>query len=112
MNIQPADLTADGLLTEEAFERLMRPVTRPGTDHGDGWPYELTLDQPLANVWTVVEGDDDGLYACKGYHVVNRVYYLVTEEPWTDETPDGVWFASDPLADCDHAVLSKCPHYS
>jgi hypothetical protein len=33
-------------------------------------------------VWTMVDGDD-GMYLEAGYHLVNRIYYIITNEEWT-----------------------------
>lgn len=30
-------------------------------------------------IWTMVDGDD-GMYLINGYHLVNRIYYVVTNE--------------------------------
>ncbi len=35
-------------------------------------------------VWTLVEGDTGKWYVVDGYHLVNRVGYLVTKEPYGD----------------------------
>jgi len=32
-------------------------------------------------VWTLVDGDE-GMYICNGYHLVNRVGYFITEQPY------------------------------
>ena len=32
-------------------------------------------------VWTVVEGES-GLWITNGYHLVNRVHYFITQEPY------------------------------
>jgi hypothetical protein len=37
-------------------------------------------------VWTMVEGDNGRWYIVDGYHVVNRVGYLVTDAPCTSHT--------------------------
>lgn len=36
-------------------------------------------------VWTIIDGDDESLWIVAGYHLVNRMGYLITEEPWQDE---------------------------
>lgn len=47
------------------------------------------------HLWTIVDGDDGGMYALSGVHYVNRIGYLVTEEAWDVET-EAVWHeASD-----------------
>lgn len=30
-------------------------------------------------VWTMIDGDD-GMYLVQGYHLVNRIYYVITNE--------------------------------
>lgn len=51
---------------------------------GDHFDFEQTKKYPLRQVWTVVEGDTDGWWCLTGYHVVNRLFYLVSEQEWTD----------------------------
>lgn len=34
------------------------------------------------HVWTIIEGDNDKMYASAGYHIVNRFGYIITEQPW------------------------------
>lgn len=51
----------------------------------DQWEHEDVKDLPVNQVWTVVEGDNGKLYACPGFHLVNKLHYVVTEEPWTEE---------------------------
>jgi hypothetical protein len=55
--------------------------------------FEEVKDRPLHTVWTVVEGDNGKLYASTGFHVVNKLYYVVTAEEWTeeDESIDYKW---------------------
>lgn len=55
--------------------------------------HEEVKDLPLNQVWTVVEGDNGKLYAITGFHIVNKLHYVVTEEPWTeeDESIDYKW---------------------
>jgi hypothetical protein len=36
-------------------------------------------------VWTMVEGDDESWVIVAGLHYVNRIYYILTEQPWTAE---------------------------
>ena len=36
-------------------------------------------------LWTAVDGEDDYLVFLAGFHYVNRIYYIVTEEEWEDE---------------------------
>lgn len=59
----------------------------------DQFEHEEVKDLPLHQVWTVVEGDSGKLYAITGFHIVNKLHYVVTEEPWTeeDESIDYKW---------------------
>jgi hypothetical protein len=60
------------------------------------WRFEETRTEPLTHVWTIMTGDDgESAYACPGYHVVNVEGYVVTEQPWVDETLDAVWWERD-----------------
>lgn len=77
-------------LTEDEFDQQFTPIpdgagdlVRPG-DEG--------LDRGSDKLWTIVDGDDGGLYAVSGWQYVNRVGYLITEESWTEET-EAVWYA-------------------
>lgn len=51
----------------------------------DQFQHEEVKDLPVNQVWTVVEGDSGKLYAQTGFHIVNKLHYVVTEEPWTEE---------------------------
>lgn len=42
------------------------------------------------HLWTIVDGDDGGMYALSGVHYVNRIGYIVTEEAWGEDT-EAVW---------------------
>ena len=42
-------------------------------------------------LWTVVEGDDGNLYIVAGYHLVNRLHYVVTVEEWSDDGEEYMW---------------------
>lgn len=58
------------------------------------WEYEEVISAkiPIERVWTVIE-DDRGrdLYASPGFHTVNTLGYLVTQEPWTDPARDAMY---------------------
>lgn len=63
-------------------------------DEGQMWfEFEETKAYPANRVWTIVEGDSGAYWAQTGYHIVNVIYYAVTEEPWTseDEPIDYLW---------------------
>ncbi|WP_314191963.1 hypothetical protein [uncultured Arthrobacter sp.] len=77
-------------LTEHEFDSRFTVVPDPVT--GDTIrPSDQGLDRDSRNLWTIVEGDDGGnLYAVSGWHFVNRVGYILTEEAWTEEA-EAVW---------------------
>lgn len=56
---------------------------------------------PTERVWTVVDGEHGAIYACAGYRVVNRVAYMVTEEPWTSDMTVATLQEEDPDMDSD-----------
>jgi hypothetical protein len=37
------------------------------------------------NIWTIVDTDGDDLLVIAGFHFVNRLGYLITDEAWEDE---------------------------
>lgn len=82
-------------ISESRFWDVYRPLPDPGgNDHI--WDYKPTLNYPLNQVWTLIEGEDNyrNLYACPGYHIVNVIGYCVTEKPWTDPTRDAMYFSA------------------
>lgn len=65
-----------------------------------GWSWTREHLTPLKeksvnNVWTVVEDNNGNLVACRGFHIVNVIYWLVTEESWDEDTSDYYWFYND-----------------
>jgi len=40
-------------------------------------------------IWTLVE--EEGLYLCKGYHLVNRLNYFICEVPAAEDDRDYVY---------------------
>jgi hypothetical protein len=64
----------------------------------------------IHNVWSANTGDDgDSLWLSNGNHPVNHAYYLISEEPWTDDDEilvcldDGIW-SEDYCRDCGEDV--------
>ncbi len=67
-------------------------------DFGESQPesgYYDSLDaagNPPANrVWSIVESDDEVLYAAAGAHVINVIGYIVTAYPWKHERQTYLW---------------------
>jgi hypothetical protein len=53
---------------------------------GDHWEHADAVKQPLNNVWTIVEGETgNDWWALTGFHIVNKLFYVVTKEEWTDD---------------------------
>lgn len=82
-------------MTHEEWEEEYVPVKNHLDDNAsfDGCMFE-TYDEEFVHVlrnaddkkvWTYVEGDE-GMYLIPGLHFVNRLGYLITEKPYTDET--------------------------
>jgi hypothetical protein len=65
------------------FERRFRPITGP--DGALTWRFEqLPRDVDPHRVWTITDCDGR-LTVTPGYHLVNRIDYVLCEVPWTDE---------------------------
>ncbi len=76
-----------GPMSEEEFEKF-GPHLAPD---GNYWEHDQVKDEPLHTVWSIIEGENDALYASPGFHVVNVLGYLLTKKPWTDSRKDAVW---------------------
>lgn len=48
------------------------------------------IDADSKHLWTIVDADGS-LYAVSGWHFVNRVGYILTEEAWEEES-EAVWY--------------------
>ncbi len=46
-----------------------------------GEELDFVRSQPPETVWTLVDGDDGDQYVISGYHLVNRIGYLVSAVP-------------------------------
>ena len=42
---------------------------------------QFVLKQDSSHIWTLIDGDDGDLYVVSGYHLVNRIDYLVSTVP-------------------------------
>ena len=38
------------------------------------------------HIWTAIDGEKSNIDILNGWHLVNKMYYVVTEEPWGDGT--------------------------
>lgn len=65
---------------------------------GELFEFEDVKDRPLNNVWAILEsgdGDDGNWYASPGFHLVNRMGYVLTKKQWTDKLRDAIYFLDD-----------------
>ena len=78
------------ILTIEEFDEKYVPINNHFANdeaifHFEtcGEELEFVLEQDNNKIWTIVDGDTtDNLYIVSGYHLVNRVGYVVTEKEW------------------------------
>ena len=85
----------DDYISEDAFWDDWGVIQKAS---GDMFEFEDVKDQPLNHVWTIIESgsDEDGnWYASPGFHIVNRMGYVMTTKPWTDELRDAIYFLDD-----------------
>ena len=88
-------VTIHEVLSEQEFSDRYRPVPNPNSDPNNPdyrHEFEDVKDLDPNKVWSVVEGDDEGGYALAGFHVVNRLFYLVTEVSWETGLEEGIWW--------------------
>jgi hypothetical protein len=83
-------------ISERDFEEQFRPLPAPGDPEDEFGMWDLEVVQaagvPEQRVWTIIEGDRSrALYAMPGFHFVNRLGYVVTEQPWTDPGRDAIY---------------------
>lgn len=94
--VPPPDATAKDIVGNwEEFEKTFHPLTHEdlGEGYDDFFDNDLliTLDTIAeidpAHVWTVVDGDDGELYLAEGFHLVNRLGYVVARAPRAVDDP-------------------------
>lgn len=83
------------IISEVAFVEEWGAHAAPS---GDLFEFEEVKDLPLNTVWTVVDTDDGHWIAQPGFHIVNKLGYVVTQKPWSDSEIEAYWFEDD-LAD-------------
>ncbi len=68
-------------------------------ENGELYMFHEVKGLLLGNIWTVYEDggiDEDGYsdnnwYAAPGFHPMMALGYLLTEKPWTGDTPHAIW---------------------
>lgn len=56
--------------------------------YGEELEYVHELSKTTKKVWTIVEGDDNTMFYCAGFHYVNRIGFLVCEVEYEDGQED------------------------
>lgn len=85
-------------ITEDDFEEIYKPKINHLDSNAsfNGWMYETfgseleyilsIVNSNNANrVWTILEADGKLFYSA-GFHIVNRLGYLITKQPYQNET--------------------------
>lgn len=78
-------------MTTEEFEEKYISIT--DEDTGELKTFETYGEElkyvkkyPMNKVWTCVDGEGDKLYLINGFHYVNRLYYVLSVNPWEPGT--------------------------
>ena len=74
----------EGLSKEDAGEMMLETY---------GKDLEIVKKQLADNskkLWTIIDGDENS-FVCAGFHFVNRLNYVITEEEWKDEEEIYIW---------------------
>jgi len=82
-------------ISEREFEDVWGAYLKPS---GDLFQFDDVRNQPLEHVWTIVDSGDDtdgNWYAEPGFRVVNKLGYVMTRKPWSESTPDAIYFLDD-----------------
>lgn len=91
----------DETMKEHEFWERYGPVETPGQE-GQGsylMDYNDVKDLDAHSVWTVVEGEDGIWVIAAGFHIVNKLGYLVTEKPWVSGGETGYYQDPDDYED-------------
>jgi len=90
------------MLSETQFMETYNPINKGSEgeymmdDHAEAVRFAEARGLSHKNVWTIIEsGEDETLYVSAGFHLVNRLGYIVTEKPWETALEEGVWMEDD-----------------
>lgn len=81
--------------TEEEWEQAFGfPVEGPeGTIRGQSAAdLETVMAEDPKKVWSVIEGEGDSLYLRPGFHVVNKIGYVIAENARTPRQEASGWW--------------------
>jgi hypothetical protein len=51
----------------------------------DGEELDFVRSRDRRTIWTLVDGDDGNQYVLSGYHLVNRIGYLISTVPFPED---------------------------
>ena len=67
---------------------------------GDEIQYVLSINKTAPKkVWTIIDNNDGWTGICAGYHIVNRLGYMITEEEWKDDGETYTFYDEGPVND-------------
>ncbi len=76
-------------LTEEEFDNKFTTI-KNHFDQNASWngcgfetygqEIEFVINQNSKQIWTVVDGYENSCFLLSGYHLVNRIYHILTKE--------------------------------
>lgn len=92
----------------DVFEERFKPILNPNEmeagnetflfeTYGKDWDFVKATDPKY--VWTVVEAEGS-LYLAPGFHIVNRLNYIITELPIEDYLQDYLYWDEKDMDDC------------
>lgn len=104
-------------LKEDEFHEQYKPMENP--EHSPGfYQFDAYDDKDIGflsfmafhypeYVWTRIDGDDGCIYIINGWHIVNRIDYVVTEVPWqSDSSYEILDFKPDDMFDFGDLITS------
>lgn len=70
--------------------------------YGDELKHVLSIanSPDCRKVWTIMDGDNGSVFIGNGYHLVNRIGYLITEVPAPDGDIEVMVWEDDEANDC------------
>jgi len=72
----------------DSFDANYEPMPAPGDDACLLREHHEVVHANPNRVWTVVETDEDRLLILPGFHLVNRLGYLLTRKPWQADSEE------------------------
>jgi hypothetical protein len=88
------------ILTEQEWEATYLPDQQGYETYGKD--LEFIIQVPTKHVWTLVDGDNGGLYIVNGRVLINRILYYVTQEPHNPNDSIEVCVRADQCAVDEH----------